>query len=45
MKHVLRVVGPSVVLFSWNPDGVVDPGTPKIADALGTVGLGVDVPR
>ena len=45
VKHVLRVVGPSVVLFSWNPDGVVDPGTPKIADALGTVGLGVDVPR
>ena len=44
-KHVLRVVGPSVAVFSWNPDGVVDPGTPKIADALATVGSGVDVPR
>jgi hypothetical protein len=41
----LRVVGPSVAVFSWNPDGVVDPGTPKVADALATVGNGVDVPR
>jgi len=41
---VIRVVGSTVVLYSWIPDDALDPTTPGIQAALETIGLGVDVP-
>jgi hypothetical protein len=43
--HVLRVVGSTVVMYSWHPDDAPDPGAAEIQAALETVGVGVDVPR
>jgi hypothetical protein len=43
--HVIRQVGSSVVLYSWNPGGAKDPSTPNVQVALETVGLGVPVPN
>lgn len=40
---VLRVVGSSVVFFTWSPGGSADPRTADIATALETVGTGVPV--
>jgi hypothetical protein len=42
--HVIRVVGPTVVLYSWLPEGASDPTAPEIQAALETIGVGVDVP-
>ena len=41
---VIRVVGSTVVLYSWIPDDARDPASPGIQAALETIGLGVDVP-
>jgi hypothetical protein len=41
---VIRVVGSTVVLYSWIPDDARDPATPGIQAALETIGLGVDIP-
>jgi hypothetical protein len=41
---VIRVVGNTVVLYSWIPGAARDPKEPSIQGALETVGLGVDVP-
>jgi hypothetical protein len=41
---VVRVVGADVVFFSWLPASAADAGTATIAEALGTVGTGVQVP-
>jgi hypothetical protein len=43
--HVLRVVGSTVVMYSWHPDDAPDPGAAEIQAALETLGAGVDVPR
>ena len=43
-RFVIRVVGSTVVFFSWSPAGSPDPRTAAIATALGTLGLGVTVP-
>jgi hypothetical protein len=43
-RHILRLVGSTVVLYSWVPDGAVDPRQPDIQAALETVGSGVVVP-
>jgi len=43
-RHVLRLVGSTVVLYSWVPDGVDDPRQPDIEPALELVGTGVPVP-
>jgi len=42
--HVIRVVGTSVVLYSWIPEGAEDPAAPRIQDAFETIGLGIEVP-
>jgi hypothetical protein len=41
---VIRVVGSTVVLYSWIPDEARDPRAPEIQAALETLGLGIDVP-
>jgi hypothetical protein len=43
-QHVLRLVGSTVVLYSWVPNGVEDPRQPDIAVALESLGTGVPVP-
>jgi hypothetical protein len=43
-RHVLRLVGSTVVMYSWVPEGVADPRQPDIQAALETLGTGVAVP-
>jgi hypothetical protein len=43
-RHILRLVGSTVVLYSWVPDGAEDPRQPDIQAALETLGTGVPVP-
>lgn len=41
---VIRVVGSTVILYTWVPGSSPDPKTAEIQAALETLGLGVDVP-
>jgi hypothetical protein len=43
-RHVIRLVGSTVVLYSWVPEGVADERQPDIQPALETLGTGVPVP-
>jgi hypothetical protein len=43
-RHILRLVGSTVVMYSWVPDGAADPRQPDIQPALETLGTGVLVP-
>lgn len=43
-RHILRLVGSTVVMHSWVPEGAEDPRQPDIAAALDTLGTGVPVP-
>jgi hypothetical protein len=44
VRHVIRLVGSTVVLYSWVPEGAEDPLQPDIQTALETLGTGVPVP-
>ena len=43
-RHILRLVGSTVVMYTWVPDGAADPRQPDIQVALETLGTGVLVP-
>ena len=43
-RHVMRLVGSTVVLYSWVPEGVADERQPDIQVALETLGVGVPIP-
>lgn len=43
--HVLRQVGPTVVLYDWLPGAAKDPDAPKIQTALETLGVGFPIDR
>lgn len=43
-EHVIRRVGAAVVTFSWLPAAAEDPATPRIAEALRSIGTAVEVP-
>jgi hypothetical protein len=43
-RHILRLVGSTVVLYTWVPQGAADPRQPDIQAALETLGTGVLVP-
>lgn len=43
-RHVMRLVGSTVVLYSWVPEGVADERQPDIQPALETLGSGVPIP-
>jgi hypothetical protein len=43
-RHIIRVVGSTVVQYSWVPAGAEDPLQPDIQTALETLGSGVQVP-
>jgi hypothetical protein len=42
--HVIRVLGPTVVTYSWHPDASIDPAEPSIQAALESIGIGVPIP-
>lgn len=44
-RFSLRLVGNTVVFFTWIPDAAIDPRTVQIETALLGVGSGVDIPR
>lgn len=41
--HVLRQVGPTVVLYAWLPGAARDPSAPEIQRALETLGVGYPI--
>ena len=43
-RHVIRLVGSTVVLYSWVPEGATDERQARIQPALETLGVGVPVP-
>jgi hypothetical protein len=43
-RHILRQLGSTLVLYSWNPDGATDERTPDIQDALETLGTPIVIP-
>jgi hypothetical protein len=43
-RHVMRLVGSTVVLYSWVPEGAADERQPDIQPALETLGTGVPIP-
>ncbi len=43
-RHILRLVGSTVVMYTWVPNGAADPRQPDIQVALETLGTGVLVP-
>lgn len=44
-RHVIRVLGSTVIFYTWIPESAEDPLTPEVAAALATLGTGVDVPK
>lgn len=43
-RHVIRQLGSAIILYSWIPGSSTDERTPRIQDALETVGVAVPVP-
>ena len=43
-RHIMRLVGSTVVLYSWVPEGASDERQPDIQPALETLGTGVPIP-
>jgi len=43
-RHIMRLVGSTVVLYSWVPEGASDERQPEIQPALETLGVGVPIP-
>ena len=43
-RHIMRLVGSTVVLYTWVPEGVADERQPDIQPALETLGTGVPIP-
>lgn len=44
-RHTIRQLGTTLIVYSWAPSTSPDPGSPKIADALATLGIGFAPPR
>lgn len=45
-RHVLRQLGPTLIVYSWSPTTAADPALAEaVAAALGTLGIGFSVPR
>ena len=43
-RHIIRLLGSTVVVYSWVPEGAEDPLQPDIQTVLETLGTGVPVP-
>lgn len=44
-RHLIRQLGPTLITYSWNPDGASDDRTAGIERALLELGTAVEVPR
>ena len=44
-QHVLRQVGPTLILFTWSPSESTDPTAGNVASALMKLGIGFTVPN
>jgi hypothetical protein len=44
-QHVLRELGPTLILFSWLPAASSDPTAANVAQALKSLGIGFTVPN
>jgi hypothetical protein len=44
-QHTIRQVGTTLIFYTFSPATSADPGAPKIADALKTLGIGFAPPR
>ena len=44
-RHTIRQLGTTLIVYSWAPSTSPDPGSPKVADALATLGIGFAPPR
>jgi hypothetical protein len=45
VRWTIRQVGTTLIFYTWAPSTSPDPGSPKIADALATLGIGFAPPR
>ncbi len=43
-RHIIRVLGSTVIFYTWIPESAEDPLTPEVAAALATIGAGVEIP-
>lgn len=44
-QHLIRLVGTTLVVYSWSPANSTDSQAPAIFTALASVGTGIDIPR
>ncbi|HET9346358.1 MAG TPA: hypothetical protein VFO05_11730 [Candidatus Limnocylindrales bacterium] len=44
-RHTIRQLGTTLIVYTWAPSTSPDPGSPRIADALSTLGIGFAPPR
>jgi hypothetical protein len=44
-QHTIRELGTTLIVYSWAPSTSPDPGSPKVAAALSTIGVGFAPPR
>jgi hypothetical protein len=42
--HIVRVVGQTVIMYSWHPDASIDGAEPSIQQALESIGIEVPIP-
>jgi hypothetical protein len=45
VRWTIRQVGTTLIFYTWAPSTSSDPGSPKVADALATLGTGFAPPR
>jgi hypothetical protein len=45
VQHTIRQLGTTLIVYSWAPSTSPDPGSPKVAAALATLGIGFAPPR
>jgi hypothetical protein len=44
-QHTIRQLGTTLIFYTWAPSTSPDPGSPKVAEALATLGIGFAPPR
>ena len=45
VRFTIREIGTTLVFYTWAPSTSPDPGSPRVADALATLGVGFTPPR
>jgi hypothetical protein len=45
VRWTIRQVGTTLIFYTWAPSSSPDPGSPNVADALATLGIGFAPPR